>query len=164
MLTEPDPAVAITRLNAAFHQAGLTDRFVTLAAAVLDPASHKVTLVDAGHPSPLIYRSATGRCEEAVPNAVAGLPIGVDDGHRYLSCQIHLEPGDRILIFSDGVSDAMDRNSKPFQLCRIYEALHDKDLSPRAMGQHLIRAVEQHAAGCSQYDDITLVCFGRTTG
>jgi serine phosphatase RsbU (regulator of sigma subunit) len=164
MLTEPSAAAAVTRLNASFHQAGLTERFVTLALAVLDPATHSVTLVLAGHPSPLIYRSATGQCEEAVPTEVAGLPIAVDDGHQYRSSQARLEPGDRVLVFSDGVTDAMDRNDEPFHLEGIRKALRDKDLAPRAMGQYLIRMVEQHAAGRSQHDDVTLVCFGRTTG
>jgi serine phosphatase RsbU (regulator of sigma subunit) len=164
MLTEPNAATAVTRLNASFHQAGLTERFVTLALAVLDPATHTVTLVVAGHPSPLIYRSATSQCEEAVPPEVAGLPISVEDGHEYRSCQVCLEPGDRVLIFSDGVTDAMDRNDEPFRLQGICAALRDKDLAPRAMGQFLIRTVEHHAAGRSQHDDVTLVCFGRTSG
>src|SRR3954468_1935630 len=55
MLTEPDPATAVTRLNALMIHSGLGDRFVTLVAAVLDPEKHTVTLVNAGHPSPLIY-------------------------------------------------------------------------------------------------------------
>ncbi|MCI0464951.1 MAG: SpoIIE family protein phosphatase, partial [Gemmataceae bacterium] len=60
MLTEADPAVAITKLNAVLHEAGQTDRFVTLVAVVLDAREHTATLVNAGHPSPLIYRQATG--------------------------------------------------------------------------------------------------------
>ena len=59
MLTEPDPAAAFTRLNSLMNQSGIADRFVTLVAAILDPASHTVTLVNAGHPPPLIYHRAT---------------------------------------------------------------------------------------------------------
>jgi PBP1b-binding outer membrane lipoprotein LpoB len=49
MLTEPDPAAAITKLNALIYQSGIAEQFVTLMAAVLDPARHTVTLVNAGH-------------------------------------------------------------------------------------------------------------------
>jgi hypothetical protein len=49
MLTEPDLAAAITRLNVLMNHPGMGDRFVTLVAAILDPRSHTVTLVNAGH-------------------------------------------------------------------------------------------------------------------
>src|ERR1700676_4244390 len=65
MLTEPDPAVAVTKLNSLMTQSGIADRFVTLLAAILDPGSHTVTLVNAGHPSPLIYHRATRTMGEA---------------------------------------------------------------------------------------------------
>src|SRR5207245_8473059 len=89
-------------------QSGIADRFVTLVAAVLDPGSHTVTLVNAGHPSPLIYHRATRTVEEAISTAAAGLPLGVLDGFEYGSCQISLEPGDSILAFTDGVTEATD--------------------------------------------------------
>ncbi len=68
MLTEPDPAAAVTKLNSLMNQSGIADRFVTLVAAILDPGSHTVTLVNAGHPSPLIYHRATRTVEEAISN------------------------------------------------------------------------------------------------
>src|SRR5262245_853962 len=60
MLTQSNPAKAVTELNAKMSAAGLAERFVTLAACVLDQNTHKVTLVNAGHPSPLLYHSSTG--------------------------------------------------------------------------------------------------------
>src|SRR5437660_2219835 len=77
MLTEPDPAAAVTRLNALMIHSGIADRFVTLVAAVLDPTRHTVTLVNAGHPHPLLYRRATLTAAEANDNAVTGFPLGV---------------------------------------------------------------------------------------
>jgi serine phosphatase RsbU (regulator of sigma subunit)/pSer/pThr/pTyr-binding forkhead associated (FHA) protein len=164
MLTEAGPAAAITRLNALLHEAGLTDRFVTLAAGLLDPAQHTVTLVNAGHPSPLLYRRATGTLADAVPNAVAGLPIGILEGHEYSSCQVRLEPGDCLLAFSDGVTDALDVQGRWFQVQGIHDAVRGERLSPRELGERIVKAVTVHAAGRSQHDDITLVCFGRTGG
>src|SRR3984893_13988301 len=86
MLTEPGPAAAVTRLNSLMIQSGIADRFVTLVAAILDPASHTVTLVNAGHPSPLFYHRATRSVDEATSNEMAGFPIGVLDGFEYASC------------------------------------------------------------------------------
>src|SRR5262249_52410767 len=63
-------AAAVSKLNAHMARADLSDRFVTLVAVVLDPATHTATLVNAGHPSPLLIRYATGAVEEAAPVAV----------------------------------------------------------------------------------------------
>jgi serine phosphatase RsbU (regulator of sigma subunit) len=161
MLTESGPAAAITKLNALFHQAGLIDRFVTLVSALLNPTDHTVALVCAGHPSPLVYRKATSQFVEAAPYAAAGLPIAVDAGYQYTSCQIGLEPGDCVLVFSDGVTDAMDTQNRQLQVKGIRAALQGGSYSPRSLGTKLVQVVEQHAAGRSQHDDITLVCFGR---
>src|SRR5437660_9460876 len=101
IVTEPDPAAAITKLNALMTQSGIADRFVTLVAAVLDPGSHTVTLVNAGHPSPLLYHRATRAVGAATSLDVAGLPLGVQGGFAYASCQVGLAPGDSILAFTD---------------------------------------------------------------
>ncbi len=160
LLTNAVPAVAVTQLNTGMHQSGLTDRFVTLAAAVVDPATHSVTLVNAGHPSPMLRR-ASGELLEAAPKEVAGLPIGVLDGYEYGGCEIRLEPGDTLLIFSDGVPDAMDIREKAFGSSGIEAAIAGSGLTARALGERVVKAVKQHAAGRSQFDDITLVAFGR---
>jgi serine phosphatase RsbU (regulator of sigma subunit)/pSer/pThr/pTyr-binding forkhead associated (FHA) protein len=162
MLTEPEPAVAVTRLNALLNQSGLTDRFVTLAAAILDQNNHTVTLVNAGHPSPVLYRRSSGTVEEATSKESAGLPIGVLDGFEYVSTQVTLEPGDSILIFTDGVSEAMDINNTQLGTKGIYAAIQGESFTPKALGERVVKVVKQFASGRSQHDDITLVCFGRT--
>ena len=162
MLTEPDPAAAVTKLNSLMTQSGIADRFVTLVAAVLDHENHTVTLVNAGHPSPLLYHRATRTVDEAISNEVAGLPIGVLDGFEYASCQVSLEPGDCILAFTDGVTEAMDVNDVQLQTKGVYAAVQGEAYSPRALGERVVKTVKQFAAGRSQNDDIALVGFGRT--
>ena len=163
MLTDSDTAAAaVTKLNSLMTQSGNADRFVTLVAVVLDHDSHTVTLVNAGHPSPLIYHCATRTVGEATSLEVAGLPLGIQGGFAYDSCQVELEPGDCILAFTDGVTDAMDVNNLKFQKRGVYAAVQGEACSPRALGERLVQAVKQFAAGCSQHDDIALVGFGRT--
>ena len=161
MLTEPDPAAAVTKLNSLMTHSGIADRFVTLVAAILDPASHTVTLVNAGHPSPLIYRRATRTVEEATSLDVAGLPLGIQGGFEYASCQVSLAPGDCILAFTDGVTEAMDIDNVELQSKGVYEAVRGEAYSLRALGERVVRVVKQFAAGRSQSDDIALVGFGR---
>jgi phosphoserine phosphatase RsbU/P len=161
MLTEPDPAAAITKLNALMNQAGIADRFVTLVAAVLDPGRHTVTLVNAGHPSPLIYHHATRTVSEAISKDVAGVPLGVLDDFEYASCEIHLEPGDSILAFTDGVTEAMDIHERPLETRGVVAAMRGEAYSPQALGEQVVKVVKQFATGRSQHDDIALVGFGR---
>jgi phosphoserine phosphatase RsbU/P len=162
MLTEPDPAAAVTRLNSLMCQSGNADRFVTLAAAVVDPGSHTVTLVNAGHPPPLIYHLATRTVEEAIGDAMAGMPLGILDGFEYQSCQISLEPGDSILAFTDGVTEAMDADDLQLETKGVYDAVQGEAHSPRGLVEQVVKAVKKFAAGRSQSDDIAVVGFGRT--
>jgi serine phosphatase RsbU (regulator of sigma subunit) len=161
MLTEADPAAGVTKLNTLLQQAGLSDRFVTLVAAMLETNDHTVTLVNAGHPSPLVYRAASCTLEEATPNEVVGLPLGVVDGFDYASCQVKLGPGDCLLIFTDGVPDAMDTENRQFGVKGIYNAVRGERFTSRTLGECIVKAVKQHAAGRDPHDDITLTCLGR---
>jgi CheY-like chemotaxis protein len=148
MRAADDPAVAFSLLNSLMNRSGIGDRFVTLVAAVLDPGCHTVTLVNAGHPPPLLYHRATCTVGEAISNEVAGLPLGVLDRFEYASCQVLLE--------------AMDVNNVPFQAKGVFAAVQGAPYSPRALGERVVTVVKQFAAGRSQHDDIALVGFGRT--
>src|SRR5205085_5396255 len=104
-------------------RAGLSDRFVTLAAAVLDPVGHRVSLINAGHVAPMIYRVAVGRLEEAIDADRSGYPLGVMDVCRYEAVDAALEPGDALLLFTDGVTDALNPRGEQFRLDGIRKAL-----------------------------------------
>jgi serine phosphatase RsbU (regulator of sigma subunit) len=163
MLTEERPEAAVMEMNALLHQAGLSDRFVTLAAGLLDPANHRVTFVNAGHMSPLVYRRATGQLEDAVPRDVTGFPLGVVEGYPYVACHVTLMPGDCVLSFTDGVTEAKNKKEAEFQMEGVYAAVQGGPQSPHDMGERIVKAVKQHALGCKPHDDVTVVCFGRTS-
>src|SRR5260370_35174619 len=77
-LRDNDVAKAVGSLNDLLApQCGKMDRFITLAVAVLDPATGVVTLVNAGHPSPLLFRQAAGTVQECVPRKVSGRALGI---------------------------------------------------------------------------------------
>jgi serine phosphatase RsbU (regulator of sigma subunit)/pSer/pThr/pTyr-binding forkhead associated (FHA) protein len=157
---EPNLAAAVRRLNTVMLRTTGPDRFVTLVAVVLDPATHKAAVVNAGHPSPLRFRPSTEVVEEAAPVEAAGVPIGIAEGYPYTAGEFQLRPGDAMLLFSDGVTDAADARGARFGVGGIRAALAGGRL-PQEAGEHLVQAVKRHASGCSQIDDITVVCFGR---
>jgi phosphoserine phosphatase RsbU/P len=163
LLTERQPTAAIARLNDQLYPfTSPMDRFVTMLATVLDPVSHTLTLVNAGHPSPLWYHRAEGTFTKAVPAEDDGQSLGLMIGNKYQSYDVKLAPGDFLLVYSDGVTDAQNKAGKSFKLKGIQAVLEQAvPDSPRAWGERLVQAVQRHAVGGPQYDDITLLCFGR---
>ncbi len=163
LLTEPEAAAAISKLNAMLYRyLRQTDRWITLTAAVLDASNQVVTLVNAGQCTPLLYRYRSNSLQEAIAGQAAGVPLGVIETPAYGSAQVELQPGDSLLLFTDGVIDALNAQNQRFETQGISAALQGRGpFLPQSLGQEIVRAVEHHAAGHSQYDDITLLSFGR---
>lgn len=157
---ETDPAAALARLNALVVRAAVPDSFVTLAAIVLDPAAHTALVVSAGHPVPLLRRGG-GTIEEALPEESIGLILGIADAQSYAHHEIPLEPGASLLVFSDGVTEAMDLSDRQFGTDGVRAVFATSGPAPRATVEALVAAVRRHSAGCEQKDDITLVCLTR---
>src|SRR5262249_6627534 len=108
-LPQPQLARAINVLNDQLcHPPRKTHGVVTLAAVLLDPTTHQATLVSAGHMAPLLYRRADDTVTDAMPQTVAGVPLGILDGTKFNAFSITLEPGDSLLLFTDGVTDAVN--------------------------------------------------------
>ncbi len=166
LVTEPDPAKAITLLNDQMIRGGLQDRFVTLAAMVLDPTTHQLTVVNAGHMNPKLYKTNLAELSEITSDA-SGLPLGVQPGLEYEATVVHLDPGDTVTVYTDGVTDAMNPGGELFGYDRVAKNLTPDDTlladSARAkrMGERLVNEVRKHANGRAQNDDIAVVSFGR---
>ena len=82
------------------------DRFVTFFYAQLDGLARRLRYANAGHSPPIIYRKSLNTYEEAAPRDIAGFPLGVAEGIPYDAATINLEPGDCLVQFTDGVSEA----------------------------------------------------------
>ena len=154
------PGEVLSKVDDRVCSAEFDCRFVTLVFTELDPRSHRLTVASAGHPSPLVRRSS-GVIEE-VGRAESGTPLGIDGGGGYQSITVALEPGDVVVLYSDGVTDARDRRDKPFGEQRLRDALAQAPQGAAAVGEAILATVREHASGRSQFDDITLVCFGRS--
>jgi len=146
---------------------GLGDRFVTLAAAILDPKAHKLTVINAGHMSPRMLRAATAELSDVISIEQSGLPLGVMPEFEFEAVTLSLEPGDTVTIFTDGVTDAMSPAGELFGAAGVdrYLTLEEDAtadvIRPKRAGERMMQAVRRHANGRPQNDDIALVCFGR---
>ncbi len=159
LASEPDAAVAVARINDAFLRSGWDDRFATLIAAVLEPDSGRVTLVNAGH-LPALIRDPEGRVRE-VGVEESGLPLGVDSHARYFSCTDTLQPGESLILITDGITEAMDHEHHCYGTERLVRVLEGEALTAEDLGQRIVADVDRHAAGQLRSDDICLICLRR---
>lgn len=161
-----DPVKGVAALNNVLVHlflAGNMDRFVTLTAAVLDPAKNTVQFLNAGHMAPLLFCPGSNTLVDAVDAELTGPPLGLIDGYEYPAGEITIQPGDSLLLYTDGVTDAMNTQNQAFAMRGVREALLDEagPCRPDVAGTRLLDAVRKHAAGRAQNDDIAVVCFGR---
>ncbi len=160
LLTEPTLADAVFKLNELMQEAGI-DSFVTLGACLLDPSRHELTLVSAGHLPPVVYYHKTGKLEEAAIRDAGGLPLGVSEGIPYEAITLTLNAGDVMVLFTDGITEAKNKQEAQFQMTGVNAVLNQGPMTAKAMGERLVAAVKKHSLGCQQHDDITVVSFGR---
>jgi serine phosphatase RsbU (regulator of sigma subunit)/pSer/pThr/pTyr-binding forkhead associated (FHA) protein len=162
-LAEPEPRKAIAKLNDSLCEfTGPMDRFVTVAAVTLDPKTHVATMVSGGHGSPLLYRPTTGEVVEAMPGSIGGPPLGMMEGMEFESHTITLQPGERLVLFTDGVDESMNVRGEKFTMAAIRKVLESTGkLSPKEIVEKLVAAVKLHATGRDPHDDLTILALGR---
>src|SRR5262249_44159191 len=142
--------------------AGIEEKFITLSLSVLDLASGDLTLCSAGH-LPVFLRRANGKVEE-VGGDIAGFPLGILPDQHYKQATFQLAPGDLVVVYSDGVTDARSpreelHDSKDMR--RLFRRVSESSGGPEAVGRAILQEIREFSAGHVQADDITLVCFGR---
>jgi serine phosphatase RsbU (regulator of sigma subunit) len=152
------PAEAVEQLNQDLCAETQNYHFVTFVLCVLDPREHKLTMVNAGHLPPLRRR---GRVTEELGGSEGGLPLGCDAKRNYQQIELPLEPGDTILLYTDGVTDAMNAQGHVYGSQRIRAAIQGAAGDVEQTGQALLDDVRRFIRGRLPSDDICLVCFER---
>ncbi|MFQ5700511.1 MAG: PP2C family protein-serine/threonine phosphatase [Acidobacteriota bacterium] len=153
----PDDAAA--RLNRLLYPQMPLSRFVTLFYGILNPNRHTLTYVNAGHDPPFVFRD--GVVVEELP--ASEKPLGLlDEDIRYEACTISLRPGDVLLCYSDGATDAGNPAGEIFGKERLIEATGAlQDRSPDAIIRRLEAEICRFGADSPQDDDITFLVLKR---
>jgi sigma-B regulation protein RsbU (phosphoserine phosphatase) len=151
-------AECIERANRLLFLSTSSDRFVTLFFAVLDARAHTLTYCNAGHEPPILM-SASG----AGSRLVTGGPLlGVVEDAGYDEKTVPLEPGDTLLVFSDGFSEAMNTMGDQLGEESIVAVLHEHRASEaEAVVSALFQRTETHAGKAPQSDDRTALVVRR---
>ncbi|HEY5403528.1 MAG TPA: SpoIIE family protein phosphatase [Pyrinomonadaceae bacterium] len=134
------------------------NRFVTLFYAELDPESGALSFLNAGHNPPLIIHSA-GTVEQL---ASGGLPLGIKRDADYREGRTQLLHGDVLVIYSDGVTEAMSPSGEEFGPTRLYEVVsRNIEASAAGIRDRIESSLTKFSQGTSAADDITLVIVKR---
>jgi phosphoserine phosphatase RsbU/P len=154
----PDVAEMMMRLNRATAATCPSNRFISFFFSVLDPATGELEYANAGHNPPLIAR-ADGRVERLEGG---GLLMGILASARYEAYRVHLNPGDSLLLYSDGVTEATNPDGQEFEEDRLEKVLQDNySRTPNEIVEAVTRAVTKFSAGSPVADDLTLVVAKR---
>jgi serine phosphatase RsbU (regulator of sigma subunit) len=134
------------------------NRFVTLFYAELDPKNGSLAFLNAGHNPPLIVH-AGGTMEQL---AAGGLPLGIMANADFREGKTRLHPGDVLVIYSDGVSEAVNPKGEEFGPTRLYETVaRNLDASAAGIRDRIESALTKFCQGTPAADDITLVICKR---
>ena len=134
------------------------NRFVTLFYAELDPATGSLAFINAGHNPPLIAHAA-GTMEQL---GSGGIPLGIMPDAAFREGRAHLQPGDALVVYSDGVTETQNPEGDEFGPHRLQEVVwKNLDASAAAIRDKIEAALTNFAQGTPAVDDITLVIVKR---
>ncbi|HEV7508441.1 MAG TPA: PP2C family protein-serine/threonine phosphatase [Thermoanaerobaculia bacterium] len=154
---DPGPEKVLALLNRTLCRTGTNRTFMSAFYAVLEPSTGEMEYVSAGHPFPLL-RHAGGRIEEL---GNGGFPLGMRDPLPLVTRRVTLEPGDLLVLYTDGLPEAVDSLGKTaFGYERIRAAL-ELGGTPQEVHDAILRAFDRHVGDEPLRDDLTLEVIAR---
>jgi sigma-B regulation protein RsbU (phosphoserine phosphatase) len=153
------PQVVIERLNSIFIHNVRLSQFVTLFLGQFDPTTRRLTYTNAGHNPPLVLRKSIGNGHNPIEwLQPTGAAIGLIEQFNFTSASIDLQPGDVVVFYTDGVTDARNAQSDYFGTQRLIEAAQGAiDQPARDVLRELRQRLRTFTNGAALEDDTTLV-------
>jgi serine phosphatase RsbU (regulator of sigma subunit) len=148
-----DPARVIEHINRYLCEHPDVERYATVFFGILS-RDGEIEFVNAGHPSPILLQCG----EISEPFVERSFPVGLMPEATYGAARIQLQPGDTLVLYSDGVTEAADPEQQLFGITRLRRAvdgMHDNPLEQ--IQDSVLRCVNEFSRGAGQADDITLL-------
>ena len=156
VLQDTDPSNCLERANKLMFESTGAERFVTLFLGLLDATNHILTYASAGHNPPLLFREG----EEPAVLSARGIILGCFENATYSPESVPLKPGDILLAYSDGVTEAINSFEEEFGVENLKEmVLANRDDDVGTLIQKVTEAVRRHQSGSAQLDDMTLIAL-----
>ncbi len=152
----------VWRLNAQVARHAPGSRFITLFVAAVDPGTGRVQYVNAGHLPPMVWRRRDRTIERW---AAGGIALGMFQHARYETNEATLHPGDLLVLYSDGVTEAENAAGQPFDESGLEDIVraHASE-SVEALANAAFRQVEQHSKDSRIVDDLTILVSRHAPG
>ncbi|MFO7541138.1 MAG: PP2C family protein-serine/threonine phosphatase, partial [Chloroflexota bacterium] len=157
-----EPAEALVLANRFIQEDSESDMFLSVVLGALDTGSSRFTFANAGHTHPLWWQAASQSCQTL---QAPGVVLGVLSEVEIQEQSIQIEPGDMLLLFTDGVNEAINDLYEEYSLARLEATFAQAAGQPEATAQSvtdvILADVHQFVGNTAQYDDITLVVVRR---
>ena len=152
------PGEILARTNRILSRRHHEGMFATVAIVVLDPAAGSIELASAGHPLPILRRR-DGRVE--LVDGIGSAPLGLDPDATFPQSRCNLEPGEALVLYTDGVIEALNEQQELFDEARTMNAIRRSDGTVDGILASLRSAVTTFVGRAAQSDDVTMLAVGR---
>ncbi|MDH3547969.1 MAG: SpoIIE family protein phosphatase [Gammaproteobacteria bacterium] len=152
---DPSPASIVTRVNDDLSADNPASMFVTLFIAIVNTRTGEFCYTNAGHNPPYVLRGDTTECL----NQRHGPVLGAVEGVAFRESNSSLLKDDTLLVFTDGVTEAMNTDDQLYTEARLEELISGNTNKPDSLTQRIIDDVEKYATGAEQADDITILAY-----
>lgn len=132
---------------------GTTSMFASIFFALLDPETGSLTYINAGHEEPVIFNNQGVKQRLGVTGPV----VGIFNGAKFSIGETMMEPGDSLLAFTDGVTEATDTKGNQFSEARLLSMLPSDDRKSEKLLSDIVHSLQGFTTGMTQFDDITLL-------
>ncbi|HEY6404152.1 MAG TPA: SpoIIE family protein phosphatase, partial [Blastocatellia bacterium] len=150
----------VSEINQYIYDNTPSNRYVTLFYSELDSRSHQLTYINGGHNSPLLAR-ASG---EVTRLDIGGFPVGITPFGDYREGWVEIEPGDVMVVYSDGVTESLNEEGEEFGEARLIEIVQkNRGRSAAGLRDRIDEALTKFVGRASAVDDLTIVILKRKT-
>lgn len=158
VLVNDDCSVCITRTNKLLYRSTESTKFATMIYGALDPKTGEVKYTNGGHDCPILFK----KNQDPIQLESTGLILGIFEDSEYTQQSVQLNTGDLLLLFSDGISEAMNSDLEMYGTNRLQELVQNNHTkSTSEIGSLILDDIREHVDGNTQSDDITLMLIKR---